>query len=160
LSHCNPIVSKLGDNAYFCRIRSVVHNWSLDVPFIPGPTYVCTIGSGVHNIKCFTTIRLGHLQGILPKLALLAYIDILAVQAKCTHNKSVVDVKTTRDCRQLTVTNQKSLNAALSLNFSGGSSTSHFVALRRTFRQCSRFMYEFQRGWQHHLPLSIHRAAK
>ena len=72
----------------------------------------CTI------FRCVTTIRLCHLQGILPKLALLAYIDTLAIQAKNIDNKSVVHVKTTIDRRPLAVTNQKGWNATLSLNFS------------------------------------------
>jgi len=71
----------------------------------------CTI------FKCVTTTRLCHLQGILPKLALLAYIDTLVVQPKRTHNKSVVHLKNTRDRRPLAVSNQKSWNAALSFNF-------------------------------------------
>ena len=71
----------------------------------------CTI------FNCVTTTRLCHLQGILPKLALLAYIDTLVVQAKLTHNKSVVHLKNTRDRRPLAVSNQKGWNAALSLNF-------------------------------------------
>ena len=71
----------------------------------------CTI------FKCVTTTRLCHLQGILPKLALLAYIDTLVVQPKRTHNKSVVHLKNTRDRRPLAVSNQKGWNAALSLNF-------------------------------------------
>jgi len=56
--------------------------------------------------ECFTWdenpyIRLCHLQGILPTLALLAYIDTLVVQAKRIDNKLVVHVKTARDRRQL-----------------------------------------------------------
>ena len=62
-------------------------------------------------------MRLCHLQGILPKLALLAYIDPLVVQAKRIDNKSVFHVKTTIDPRALAVTNQKGCNVALSLNF-------------------------------------------
>jgi len=73
----------------------------------------CTI------FKCVTTTRLCHLQGILPNLVLLAYIDTLVVQAKLTHNKSVVHVKTTRDRRLLAITNQKGWSAELSLNFIG-----------------------------------------
>ena len=57
------------------------------------------------------------MQGILSKLALLAYIDTLVVQPKRTHNKSVVQLKNTRDQRPLAVSNQKGWNAALSLNF-------------------------------------------
>ena len=71
----------------------------------------CTI------FKCVTTTRLCHLQGILPKLALLAYIDTLVVQAKRTHNKLAVRVKNRRDRSALADTNQKGWNAALSLNF-------------------------------------------
>ena len=71
----------------------------------------CTI------FRCVTTIRLCHLQAILPKLALLAYVDTLVVQAKRIDNKSVVHVKTTIDRRPLAVTNQKGWNATLSLNF-------------------------------------------
>ena len=71
----------------------------------------CTI------FKCVTTMRLSHLQGILPKLTLLAHIDTLVVQPKRTHNKSVVQLKNTRDRRPLAVSNQKGWNAALSLNF-------------------------------------------
>jgi len=67
----------------------------------------CTI------FKCVTTIRLCHLQRILLKLALLAYIDTLVVHAKRTNNKLVVHVKTTRDQRPLSVTNQKGWNAVL-----------------------------------------------
>jgi len=57
------------------------------------------------------------LLGILPKLALLAYIDNLVVQAKRIDNKSDFHVKTTIDRWALAVTNQKGCNAALSLNF-------------------------------------------
>ena len=71
----------------------------------------CTI------FRCVTTIRFCHLQAILPKLALLAYVDTLVVQAKRIDNKSVVHVKTTIDRRPLAVTNQKGWNATLSLNF-------------------------------------------
>ena len=59
----------------------------------------CTI------FRCVTTIRLSHLQGILPKLVLLAYIDTLAVQAKRIDNKSVVHLKTKIDRRAVGVTN-------------------------------------------------------
>ena len=61
----------------------------------------CTI------FKCVTTIRLYRLQGLLSKLALLAYIDTLVAQAKYIDNKSVIHIKTTRDRRPLAVTNQK-----------------------------------------------------
>ena len=103
-------MSKLGDNAYFCIIRSEVHNWLLGLQFVSG-RWECTI------FKCVTTIRLCHLQGILPKFVLLACIDTLVVQAKCIDNKLVVHVKTTRDRRSLAVTNKKFGNAALSHNF-------------------------------------------
>jgi len=66
-----------------------------------------------------STTRLCYLEVILQKLALLAYIDTFAVQAKCTYNKLVVHVKITRDRWPLAVTNQKSWNVSFSLNFSG-----------------------------------------
>jgi len=66
-------------------------------------SYVCIAQSDRECtiFKCVTTIRMCHLHGTSPKLALLTYINTLVLQAKRTHNKSAIHVKTTRYRRQL-----------------------------------------------------------
>ena len=100
---------KLGDNAWLCTIGSGVHNRSLVVEYVPEPPRTrCTIESGLHNIQmCHNHQMVCHLQRILLRLALLAYIDTLVVQAKRRHNKTVVHPQNTRDQRPLAVMNKK-----------------------------------------------------